>query len=118
MMGMDQMSGADDSGASGMSGSDAEGNDGFVICLGCQSDGSIQVYMQDGDSDSDAADQGQTVNSIDEALQVVEQLYQQESGEGDSDDDTGTDGDTPMSKEQAKSYWNQLAAKKDKQGPM
>jgi hypothetical protein len=129
--------------------------EGFVICLACQDDGSIQVLLQNagqpadggdsgGESGSDSggdvggagpaggsaaggnsgsvqAGDGETVDNIDDALDLAKQLYaqqmQQESG--DSGDSGGAgddgDGDEPMAPADAKSLWNRLAAKKDAQ---
>jgi hypothetical protein len=139
------MNAASQGGAGGAGGDPTQGGDGggaqpvAVVCIAAMSDGSFQVYQDDGQGGQDAGDPGQggqgagdgsgqggvqSAADLDDALTAAGQMLEQVAGAGGdgsggatgggADDGSGADGNQTLSPSDAKAAWNQLAAQSDK----
>ena len=86
---------------------------GFSVTVTDQGDGTYSIAQNDADAgEGEPAQPPQTANSIEEACQMMEQMFQGESGE---EAQEGEDPNASLgSKDNAQKVWNQMASKKDK----
>lgn len=95
----------------------AEGG-GFSVTVTDNGDGTYSIEASDADAQQEGEQSGpQTANSLEEACQMMEQMFQDESGEDASQPEDGEDPNAPLPADKAASVWNQMASKKSK-GPM
>ena len=85
---------------------------GFSVTVADNGDGTYSITSSDQDA-SEGEDAGpQTAKSMDEACQMMAQMFQEESGEEQQEPDDGADLNEKLPADKAQAVWSQMAGKK------